>query len=159
MPGGGQFNDVISVMDVFPTLAQAAGVASQAEKPMDGQNRWPALSSGRGVVRQGPLFFGSNSPIYNRFHVGVIDGDWKLVQIIDHKNAETTVENFLFHLSEDLNEQNNLAEKHPDRVKTLAKKINDWRSQHPINGVTCRSHAASRVACAKRLCGCCRSGG
>ena len=135
--GGAEFNDIISVMDVFPTLAKAAGVTSQAEKPMDGQDRWPALSSGEGQIaaRQGPLFFGSNSPIYNRFHVGVIDGDWKLVQIIDHKNAETTVENFLFHLAEDLNEQNNLAEKYPERLTDLAKKINDWRSQHPINGV------------------------
>ena len=133
--GGAVFNDIVSVMDVFPTLSRAAGVAPQTKKPMDGQDRWSALSSSDTAARQGELFFGSNSPIYNRFHVGVIDGDWKLVQVIDHKNAETTVENFLFHLAEDPNEKNNLAEEHPDRVKELAKKINDWRSQHPINGV------------------------
>ena len=130
---GVQYTDAMSVMDVFPTLAGAAGVAPRNDKPFDGQDRWAAMADG--ARREGALFFGSNSPIFNRYHLGVIDGDWKLVQIIDHKNAATEIENFLFNLAADPAEKNNLAADEPARVKRLAAMINNWRAQYPINGV------------------------
>ncbi|MEM9704731.1 MAG: arylsulfatase [Pseudomonadota bacterium] len=135
LPANELYTDIISVMDVYPTLAAASRLQPDAEKELDGQNRLPALTGDSEQPRQGPLYFGSNSPIYNRFHVGVIDGDWKLVQIIDHGNRETTVETFLFNLISDPNEKTNLANDNPKIVDRLSDAINDWRAQHPINGV------------------------
>ncbi|MGB0907974.1 MAG: sulfatase-like hydrolase/transferase [Maricaulaceae bacterium] len=128
-------DDVVSVLDVFPTLAKAADVPMGNTKKLDGKMRWDGLENGVTDKRGDDLYFASNSPLFNRYHLAVIEEKWKLVQIIDHQSQDTVVENFLFDLPNDKGEEKNLAETHPDQVKRLAKKIVKWRSQHPINGV------------------------
>jgi len=128
-------DDVVSVLDIFPTLADAARVPMENRKNLDGQKRWKALINSGQDPRNGDLYFASNSPIFNKYHLSVMEDKWKLVQVIDHQSQSTTVENFLFDLPNDEGEANNLAEQHPDRVKRMAEKIRKWRSQHPINGV------------------------
>lgn len=132
---GTSTEDVVSVLDVFPSLADAAGVPMGNTKKLDGQDRWDALTNSGEDPRSGDLYFASNSPIYNKFHVSVMEEKWKLVQIIDHDWAEVGIENFLFDLPSDPSEKNNLAEANPDVVKRMAKKIRKWQAQHPINGV------------------------
>jgi len=132
---GGSSEDVMSVLDVFPTFAQAAGITMKHEKDLDGQARWSALKNSGEDPRNGDLYFASNSPIFGKYHVSVMEERWKLVQIIDHKSAETEVENFLFDMNVDAEEKNNLAETNPAIVKRLAGKIQKWRALHPINGV------------------------
>jgi len=128
-------NDVVSVLDVFPSLADAAGVKMGHEKKIDGQDRWRAMISSGDDPRKGDLYFASNSPIFNKYHLSVLEAKWKLVQIIDHQSQSTEVENFLFDLPNDPGEQNNLADRHPEHVERMAEKIRMWRSRHPINGV------------------------
>jgi len=128
-------DDVMSVMDVFPTFSDAAGVEMQHAKKLDGQDRWGALMNSGKDPRTGDLYFASNSPIFDKYHLSVMEKRWKLVQIIDHKSASTEVENFLFDLSADAEEKNNLAESNPAIVKRMAEKIRKWRALHPINGV------------------------
>jgi len=128
-------DDVMSVMDVFPTFSDAAGVEMQHAKKLDGQDRWGALMNSGKNPRTGDLYFASNSPIFDKYHLSVMEKRWKLVQIIDHKSASTEVENFLFDLSADAEEKNNLAESNPAIVKRMAEKIRKWRALHPINGV------------------------
>ena len=135
IPAGGSSEDVMSVLDVFPTFAQAAGIKMKHEKDLDGQARWSALKNSGEDPRNGDLYFASNSPIFGKYHVSVMEERWKLVQIIDHKSAETEVENFLFDMNVDAEEKNNLAETNPVIVKRLAGKIQKWRAMHPINGV------------------------
>jgi len=127
--------DVISVLDVFPTIADAADVAMGNKKNLDGQDRWAALTNSGEDLRTGDLYFASNSPILDKYHVSVMEKRWKLVQIIDHKSAETEVENFLFDMSIDAEEKNNLADADPAIVKRMAEKIRKWRALHPVNGV------------------------
>jgi len=128
-------DDVVSVMDIFPTFADAMGVEMQHEKKLDGQDRWAALMNSGEDPRNGDLYFASNSPIFDKYHLSVMEKRWKLVQIIDHKSASTDVENFLFDIIKDPEEKNNLAEVNPKEVERMAKKILKWRAQHPINGV------------------------
>jgi len=127
--------DVMSVLDVFPSFAEAAGVTMGNEKKLDGQDRWAAMKNSGEDPRKGDLYFASNSPIYNKFHVSIMEERWKLVQIIDHDWNEVGIENFLFDLPNDPSEKNNLADANPDIVKRMAKKIRKWQAQHPINGV------------------------
>jgi len=107
----------------------------QAAKKIEGQDRWATLSGGISEKRNGDLYFASNSPMFNKYHVSVLEARWKLVQIIDHKPDKTEVENFLFDMIVDPQEKNNLVKVKPDEIKRLAKKIRNWRSQHPINGL------------------------
>jgi len=132
---GEMSKDVVSVLDVFPTFADALGFPMGNEKTLDGQARWDALMNSGEDPRNGDLYFASNSPIFDKYHVSVMEKRWKLVQIIDHKSAETDVENFLFDLSVDAEEKNNLAETNPAIVDRMAEKIRNWRALHPINGV------------------------
>ena len=132
---GTSSEDVISVLDVFPSFAQAAGVPMGHKKKLDGQDRWDALMKAGEDPRNGDLYFASNSPIFDKYHVSVLEKRWKLVQIIDHRSASTEVENFLFDITADAKEKNNLAEANPDIVKRMADKIRKWRALHPINGV------------------------
>lgn len=132
---GTQSDDVVSVLDMFPTFAAAAGVKMENTKTVDGQNRWKALVNSGQDPRNGDLYFASNSPIFNKYHLAIMEKKWKLVQVIDHQSQSTVVENFLFDLPNDPGENNNLAEANPAQVKRMAEKIRKWRSQHPINGV------------------------
>ena len=131
---GSRSDSVVSIMDIFPSFAHASGVPMMNQKTIDGQQRWSEIT-GQTKTPRGDLYFGSNSPMFNRYHVSLLEERWKLVQVIDHLSASTTVENLLFDMTEDAAEQNNLAESHPEEVARMADKIRQWRAQHPINGV------------------------
>jgi len=133
--GGSSTDDVVSVLDVFPTIAKAANIEMGASKPLDGQDRWDAIVTDDVQSRSGDLYFASNSPILDKYHVSVMEERWKLVQIIDHQSASTKVETFLFDLPADPGEAINLADENPEIVDRLSEKIRKWRAQHPINGV------------------------
>ncbi|MGC6472069.1 MAG: arylsulfatase [Parvibaculales bacterium] len=131
---GSETDQTISVMDIFPTFAAAAGIEMGVEKKLDGLNRLPVLE-GKNRRRPGALFFGSNSPEYNLFNLAVVEGDMKLVQIVDHDGLETNVENYLFDLNADPQEQNNLAEEKAYLVRQMSKKLRNWQAQHPVSGI------------------------
>jgi arylsulfatase A-like enzyme len=131
---GSQMGQIMSVMDVFPTLAAAAGIGVGARKPLDGIDIWPAISRGTRVERDGLLFFGSEIPRRGSFKLTAFDHEWKLVQIVEQDITSTTIQNMLFRIQDDPYEYTDLALEHPERVADLAKRIRDWRLQYPIHG-------------------------
>jgi arylsulfatase A-like enzyme len=54
------------------------------------------------------------------------EGDWKLIEFFDTHTIQ------LYHLADDPGEQNNLADKHPDKTVDLKKRLADWR-RHAAN--------------------------
>ena len=134
LAAGGEVDEIVSVLDMLPTLTHAAGVGNGTKKKIDGVNRWSTITGENVSKREGALYFASNIPVYNKFQLGVIYGKWKLVQNIDHKMTSTEFNNQLFDLEADPYEKNDLTEDHPGVVKKLNKKINEWRSLHPIGG-------------------------
>ncbi len=134
LESGQQFDQIMSVMDVFPTLAAAAGVKAGNTFELDGRNMWPAIALGEKVRLEKPLMFASEIPIYGSFKFTAFDEDWKLVQEVEQEQLSITVTNYLFDIANDPNEYNNLASAHPDIVEKLSQAIHDWRAQYPING-------------------------
>jgi arylsulfatase A-like enzyme len=120
----GRSSQVMSAIDVFPTLAAAAGVRPRNKLPLDGKNVWPLLSGGRAEPREA-LFFAVDSG--RTTHFAVHRGEWKLVR------SEGT--DYLFRISEDPDEKNDVAARHPDVVKDLARQLLDWQKLHPAGGV------------------------
>lgn len=57
-------------------------------------------------------------------HLGWIDGDWKLHQIVDKKSGETSYE--LYDLKADPFEESNLAGAEPDRVESMKAALRTW---------------------------------
>lgn len=138
IPAGEKMDQIMTAMDVFPTLADAAGVEPRNQFQLDGSSLWPAISRGKKAPREDYVFFASETPIYGHFNLTVFNDDWKLVQEIQQDQLTTTVTNHLFKIVDDPNEYSNLAPTHPDKVQELAELIRDWRALYPINGT--RSH-------------------
>ena len=109
------FEGTSSSLDVFPTVCAAAGINLPTAVELDGVNLLPFLSA-RAYGAPHEILFWSNGP-----NVAVRKGDWKLVKSYDNV--------WLFDLSRDLGEKNNLAETRPEIVKQLEADLQQWKSQ------------------------------
>ncbi len=136
-----QFEQLMTVMDVFPTLAAATGITALNTYPFDGLNVWPAIADNETIERDGYVLFGSEIPRYGSFNFTAFDDAWKLVQWVEQDLTEIRVRNELFHIALDPSETNDLSQAHPDKVAKMSAAINAWRRLHPINGVRARISA------------------
>jgi arylsulfatase A-like enzyme len=135
LPGGGRMDQIMTAMDVFPTLAAAAGVTPGNDKfELDGRDMWPALSRGESQPREDLVFFASETPIRGFFMFTAFNDHWKLVQEVQQGLLSADVTNYLFRIDEDPNERNNLAADYPDVVAELAGEIHHWRTLYPVAG-------------------------
>lgn len=135
IPAGSEVKQMMTVMDVFPTLAEAAGIETKNTRKLDGKSYWTAISEGEIERREDYVYFISEIPTYGHFNIAAVNEEWKLVQEIDQEQTSITIKNYLFNVKNDPNEYEDLSEKYPERVKELSEKIVAWRSLHPINGV------------------------
>lgn len=134
LQGGQIFDQVMTVMDIFPTLADAAGVDPLNTFEFDGSSLWPSISEGTTHTREDMIMFASEIPIYGSFKLTAFDNTWKLVQEMEQDQLSTTVTNYLFKIADDPNEYNNLAAEYPDIVVSMSKAISEWRALHPVSG-------------------------
>lgn len=132
---GQKMGQIMTAMDVFPTLAAAAGIEPGNDMfALDGRSMWPAIGEGKPQPREDLVFFASETPIRGYFMLTAFNDEWKLVQEIEQGLLSATVTNYLFNIAEDPNEYNNLAAQHPDVVEALAGKIHYWRTLYPVAG-------------------------
>ena len=131
----GQINEqMMTVMDVFPTLSAAAGVPTKNRKTLDGKNLWSAIESGNFITREEDIFFTVETPMQGLYFNTVFSGEWKLVQVVDQLLEKTTVKHYLYRIKDDPYEENDLSQKHGDVVADLSARIHKWRMQHPVGG-------------------------
>ncbi len=128
LKGGRNLNQVMTVLDVLPTLAAAAGLRPGNVKPLDGRNMWPAITTGQISPRE-DLFFAVGPD--ETLHLGVRRGEWKLVREIS--KSERNEKNYLFNIADDPNESADLSAKRPDLVKELVAAVQKWQALHPQN--------------------------
>jgi arylsulfatase A-like enzyme len=131
---GTRMDSIMSVMDVFPTLAEAAGVEPGNTRSLDGRSLWPAIAEGKSAPRDDYLFFASETPIRGSFSLTAFDDEWKLVQEIEQGLLSAEVTSWLFRIGDDPFEYNNLATEHPDVVARMAAAIHQWRTLYPVAG-------------------------
>lgn len=109
--GGGQIDQVMGYVDLFPTLKDIAGVKSEPVKPFDGISMWPVLS--RKIPKIDRHFYLG--------HGAIISGDWKL--ILDKGIPKMRMSgDVLFKIPSDYSEKNNVIEQYPDvchKLKTV----------------------------------------
>ena len=111
---GGVSHDLAITLDVMPTILAAAGVDPPADRRLDGVSLLPVLTEGKSLGRR-KLFWGHGKSRAMR------DGPWKRVA-----GAPGQKQPGLFHLTDDLAEQNDLAEREPARLKEMAAAIEAW---------------------------------
>lgn len=108
----GTVDELIHVVDLYPTLASLAGASLAKCKPLDGMNVWDTLSRGSPSPR--------DEIVYNiePFRGAIRKGDWKLIW---RATLPSSVQ--LFNLDRDPGESANLAGEHPEVVAKLQARI------------------------------------
>ena len=102
---GAHLAQPMSVQDMLPTIASAAGVKLPESAKIDGACQWTAISSGTPQPRE-PFVVAS-------FDTAVFDGDWKLIVAQDGGRM-------LFNLESDPSERSDVSKDNADIVARLA---------------------------------------
>lgn len=123
-------DEPVSLLDVLPTLIDAVGLATdRTVGPVDGQSllsSWtrPDPSTESKEAKSRSFFW--HLPHYtnqgSRPSGAMRRGAWKLVEDYETDRAE------LFDLSNDISEQANLAEAHPELVRDMRDALAKWRT-------------------------------
>jgi arylsulfatase A len=129
IPGGRVCREPLSTMDVLPTIAGLAGAKLPSHK-IDGKDIWPVIAGRSGAKSPHEAFF-----YYQGWTLEAIrSGKWKLhfphgyrtlagrpggTGGIPAKYEQARTELVLYDLENDLGEQHNVADQHPDVVKRL----------------------------------------
>jgi arylsulfatase A-like enzyme len=131
----GRRDDLVSTIDLAPTILEAAGVRVPAEMP--GLSLLDAASGKKLLERDavfGEIFEHTairlDQPGLNLTHRWVRAGDWKLIVFDSERRAPE-----LYDLSRDPFEERDLAPLEPQRVATLHKRLDQWwRGRAEANG-------------------------
>ena len=111
--------------DVLPTFCELAGISVPAD--IDGVSFAPTLRGEKSKQAE-------REYIYWEFHErggkqAVRKGNWKAVRLNVRKKPNGPIE--LYDLSNDIGETKNLADKHPDLIKEMARLMTDSRTINP----------------------------
>ena len=126
LPAGRVYNQPVIQLDIQPTALAAAGVQVRPEWKLDGVNLLPFISGQTDGVPHDSLFWrlGEQNAVRH--------GPWKLVQYdlnVESYPTRGVSSKKLYHLATDLGETNDLAEKHPEKVKELEALWQTWNQQ------------------------------
>ena len=112
----------ISSTDFFPTMLDLAGLPAQPKQHCDGISLQKLLEGNKPPE---PRVLHWHYPHYHGSAwtpgAAIRDGDWKLIQFYEHEKIE------LYNLSDDVGEQNNLAESKPEKALALHEKLKAWQ--------------------------------
>lgn len=109
-------DDLVVAMDLLPTFADLVGVELPADRQSDGINISQLLFA-RAKLPKRKVFFGYEP----KLGTAMRDGAWKMIVKQDKVQ--------LFNLARDLGEQQNLADRHPDRVRSMRNDIARWKEE------------------------------
>ena len=113
---GSTYRNPVMGFDVHATALAAAGIKLPVGQRTDGQDLIPFLNGENPAKPHGQLFWRAGKE-----HAARV-GDWKLVNTREG-------EEFLFHLSEDIGERTNLADKKPEKLRELNAAYSSWSDQ------------------------------
>lgn len=129
LSGGRKVAQTISVLDVMPTLASAAGIELEGEHPLDGVDRWSQIEGAKPVA-PGEIFFGVNGVLGRQMALRY--GKWKLIRTEGFEGDEG--ETLLFDIESDPLENRDLSEAEPHRVADLQARLERWLDRYPPGG-------------------------
>lgn len=130
LPAGERNNEMLHIVDWYPTLIGLADGSLEQERPLDGLDMWATLSE-RAPTPHAEILLNSN-PSSGAIRVG----DWKLIitHAIEEQDArgrrqarEESVE--LYNLVDDLSETTDLSSAHPDKVAELRARYDDYAAE------------------------------
>jgi arylsulfatase A-like enzyme len=112
IPAGKTCDELISSIDILPTVAKLTGATVPADRVIDGKDVSDALM-GKGPSPNSYIFYGGT---------GIRHGNWKMVKMRKQKAQ-------LYNLEKDYGETTDVARQNPELVKKLEKALVD----HAVN--------------------------
>ena len=114
-------------VDFYSTLLACADVKPDPDprQRLDGVSILPILKDPQAKLDREALFW--HYPLEKPHFLGgrssgaIRRGDWKLIEFFDTHTIE------LYNRARDAGEQDNLADKRPDKIAELTKRLADWR--------------------------------
>ncbi len=121
--------DVMTAVDLLPTIVRLAGVKLPPGLKLDGEDRSSVLL-GASQARTKPIFwewrFNIAGHVLNKSPMlSIRDGNWKLLMNPDRSRVE------LYNIPADPREMNNLADRRPEVVARLSQKLLAWQKTLP----------------------------
>ena len=105
IPAGTATDEILSTMDILPTLTNLAGGKVPTDRKLDGNDIWPILSAAENAKSKYEAFY-----FFRGFNLQCVrSGDWKL----HLANGE------LYNLKDDISEARNVAKDHQEVVANL----------------------------------------
>ena len=120
IPAGSTSAALTSTLDVLPTFARLAGTQPPTDRLIDGRDIWPILSGQPGAPSPHEAFY-----YYQMDQLQAVrSGPWKLFVPMAAKKRnwgqpEGQTELKLFNLTDDIHEDRNVADAHPETVRRL----------------------------------------
>ena len=105
----------IHVTDMYPTLLGLAGARLEQPKPLDGIDQWATITGTKLSARK-ELLLGMED-----FRGALMAGDWKLIV---HSRLPVRYE--LYNVMDDPSEEDNHAEREPQRVQEMLVRFNEY---------------------------------
>lgn len=116
----------VVTMDLFHTLAQAAGVVNPGASDsisLQGLLEYPEKTAPtRDLFWHYPHYYPTTTPVG-----AALSGDWKVVEYFEDGRVE------LFNLAEDPSEKNNLAAQYPAKAAECLQKLRAWQKQAKVS--------------------------
>lgn len=145
LPPGTIYDKPVIQLDVQPTALAAAKIETKPDAKFDGVNLLPFITGQASGVPHDTLYWrlGEQNAIRH--------GDWKLVQYdqnVDSYPSRGVTAPRLYHLEDDIGEANDLAARHPEKVKELKSLWQSWSSEmaEPLWGGGQRNRKAAGAA-------------
>ena len=122
---GSRSGELVSTVDVFPTLLEVAGAPLPADREIDGESLIPVLRGERGVQRDALYTYFPHSTERTVPGASIRAGRWKLLRWFE-TTREYQAEYELYDLENDLGETQNVAAADPERVRSMNERLEDW---------------------------------
>lgn len=165
IPAGQVSDELVSSMDILPTIVKITGAKMPTDRVIDGKNIWPILRKVKGAKSPHEVLYG-----YQGKNLQTIrKGPWKVhlartpesVPFYAQKRwgrgtLDSLITPMLFNLEQDIGEQVDLADKYPEILDNLLQhaqiardELGDWnvtgRDEHSYNGFKGDIHAIPKI--------------
>jgi arylsulfatase A-like enzyme len=115
-------NSVVQATDLFPTLVEIAGGDLTQFEDLDGVSLLSTIKNNDDLER-GKSVFGYRA--YEDLYVSVRNGDWKLLAFRSGKTE-------LYDIAKDKEEQNEVSNQNPEKVKELVDELKEWEKEMQV---------------------------
>ncbi|MEZ6095922.1 MAG: sulfatase-like hydrolase/transferase [Pirellulaceae bacterium] len=122
IPSGVVCDTPVITLDFLPTFMKVAGGGGENANALDGMDLTPLFKNPSTTSDARNLFWRTHG---SKGQVAVRNGDWKLVWQRDKPDTEPK----LFNLANDVAENDNVAESHPERVNEMLSAIQEWEQE------------------------------